>query len=567
MKEDVVILITETLYSMYNIKHENIERFIELPPESNMGDYSLPCFFLAKELKKNPISIAEEISAQIKHNNNKNIIDKAEAIKGYLNIYLNKELYINKILNKIADSRHEFFKEGNGRTICIDYSSPNIAKNFHAGHLRTTMIGNSMYKIYKRLGYEVIRINHLGDWGTQFGKLITAYTKWSSREQVEEQGIKELMRIYTKFNDEAEKLPELYDEARAWFIKMENGDEKALSIWQWFTNISMKEYQIIYNMLNIEFDSYIGESFYMDKTESLILKLKEKKLLFESNGAMVVHLDEHNMPPCLIVKKDGGSIYPSRDLAAAIYRKQTYNFDKCIYVTGNEQKLHFMQVFNVLKLMGYEWAEDMIHASYGLVSLEGEKLSSRKGNVIYAEDILYEAIKRSKVLMEEKGYDGNDIDETAKKIGIGAVIFNDLRNYKSNDINFSWKDVLNMNGMSAPYIQYTYTRAKSILKNEENIILSLNPGKYLKDEESILLIKQIERFPEVVKEAGERYEPSIIAKYVYQLAVLFNKFYHEHNILRADDEVKKARLQLTYVLQKMINESMELLGIECPEKM
>ena len=550
------------------ISENEIEQLLEIPPEPNMGDYSLPCFSLAKKLRKSPLVIANQLKNVLENDMDKSVVSEIQNINGYLNIYLNKSNYIKYILDNANCLDFGLGSEGDGNVICIDYSSPNIAKNFHVGHLRTTVIGNSLYKIYSKLGYKVIRINHLGDWGTQFGKLIVAYKNWSSKEQVEYGGIEELLRIYVLFNDKAETNPILNDEARTWFSKMEQGDEEALSIWKWFKEISMKEFARVYKLLGIEFDYYLGESFYMDKVPALVTELKEKGLLEESQGANIVNLEAYNMPPCLITKSDGSSIYHSRDMAAVLYRKKEFNFSKCIYVTGLEQKLHFSQFFKAIEIMGYAWAEELVHIPYGLVSLEGEKLSTRTGNIIYAEDILHEAIKRSSELIEQKNSKLNNKDQIAEIVGIGSIIFHDLFNQRIKNVNFSWDEVLNFDGTTGPYVQYTYARAKSILRkgNIDNINMNVNTDLLL-DEASYNLVKEFASYPDKVKESAIRYEPSVVARYVCSLATVFNKFYNDCNILNAEKNIKDARLVLVYLTQKIIKDAMELLGIQCPEEM
>ena len=409
----------------------------------------------------------------------------------------------------------------------------------------------------------------MGDWGTQFGKLIVAYKKWSSKEEVEKKGIDELLNIYVKFNGESEKNPELMDEARKWFVKMEQGDSEALAIWEWFKEISMVEFERVYNMLGISFDTYLGESYYRNMVPSLVKLLKEKNLLIESQGANVIDLSEYDMPPCMITKKDGGSIYHSRDICAILYRKENYDFDKCLYVTGLEQSLHFKQVFKAIELMGYEWHTDLVHVPYGLVSLEGAKLSTRTGNIIYAEDILEEAVKRAAESIEEKNPKLADKEIVAKKVGIGAVIFHDLFNQRIKNVDFSWDDVLSFEGTTGPYVQYTYARAKSILR-KSNVEIENQSICYaaLTDDITFELIKVLSGYEEAVRNAADRYEPSIIARYIISVASSFNKFYHECAILREEDEkIKLARLSLINVVQKIINEACSLLGMECPEEM
>jgi arginyl-tRNA synthetase len=442
------------------------------------------------------------------------------------------------------------------------------------GHLRTTGIGNSLYKIYDKLGYNVVRINHLGDWGTQFGKLIVAYKKWSSKEAVEEKGIQELLDIYVKFNAEKDEHPELMDEARSWFVKMEAGDEEAFVIWEWFKDISMVEFERVYNMLGISFDSYTGESFYREKVPALAEQLKEKKLLIESQGANVIDLSEYDMPPCMITKKDGSSIYHSRDIAAVLYRKEKYNFDKCLYVTGLEQTLHFKQVFKAIELMGYDYYQNLVHVPYGLVSLEGEKLSTRTGNIIYAEDILKEATSRALELIEEKNPSLADKETVAAQVGIGAVIFHDLFNQRIKNIDFSWKEVLSFDGTTGPYVQYTNARAGSILRKagvptEKPVTSKIHADcTTLTGDVTFELIKTLEGYEKAITTAAERYEPSIIARYLINVSTAFNKFYQECKILKEENEnIKNSRLYLISVVQKIIIEGCSLLGLSCPTEM
>lgn len=547
---------------------KEVELLLEIPPESSMGDYSLPCFSLSKKLKKSPVIISNQLKSELESDMDKGVISDIQNLNGYLNIYLNKSSYIKHIFEKSYHLNMGISSESNGKVICMDYSSPNIAKNFHVGHLRTTVIGNSLYKIYEKLGYKVIRINHLGDWGTQFGKLIVAYKNWSSKDQVEQYGIEELLRIYVLFNSEAERKPELKEEARNWFSKMEQGEEEALSIWEWFKEISLKEYERVYHLLRVEFDYYTGESFYMDQVPALVTQLKEKGLLEESQGANIVSLEKYHMPPCLITKSDGSSIYHSRDMAAVLYRKKEYAFEKCLYITGLEQKLHFAQVFKAIEEMGYDWTDGLVHIPYGLVSLDGEKLSTRTGNIIYAEDILKEAVYRSSKLIAQKNSSLQDKEQIAEMVGVGAVIFHDLFNQRIKNVNFSWDEVLSFEGASGPYVQYTYARAKSILRkgNVEKVNVKIDVDM-LMDEVSYELVKELSKYEDKIEEAASRYEPSVIARYVWGLATAFNKFYHDCNILNAEKRVKEARLVLVDLTQKTIKDAMGLLGIQCPEEM
>ncbi len=591
---------TKTGSLMKKVSTEEIMELMEGPPEEAMGDFALPCFALAKVLRKSPKVIAEELAEVLimtdkemlekkgkvqkeeklvwkekigveKSDIEKLGIEKVVAVNGYLNFYMDRKLYVEHCLEQLEQSDLGVEKAGEGRTVCMDYSSPNIAKNFHVGHLRTTVIGNSLAKIYKQLGWNVVRINYLGDWGTQFGKLIVAYKKWSSKEAVEEKGIEELLRIYVKFNAEAEADSNLIAEARSWFVRMEQKDEEAIAIWKWFLEISMKEFERVYRLLDVEFDSYTGESFYRDKVPGLVEELTEKGLLTESQGAYVIDLQEYDMPPCLILKSDGGSIYHSRDIAALLHRKETYHFDKCLYVTGLEQALHFKQVFQSIEVMGYDWKERLVHVPYGLVSLEGEKLSTRTGNIIYAEDILKEAIRRAFASIEEKNPDLKDKERVAEMVGVGAVIFHDLYHQRIKNVDFSWEEVLSFEGATGPYVQYTYARAKSILRKSsaENAEGSVREdiAPYLTEDASYHLLKELMGYGDAVKKAAEKYEPSVLARYAITVAAAFNRFYHESPILSAKEEVKEARLKLVELTCRVLEEVCGLLGIKCPEEM
>lgn len=565
MKKKICQYLAQVLPDM---PEEELMKTMEIPPEEKMGDLALPCFAMAKKLRKNPMQIAVDLVEKINEQKIELGIEKVENVGAYCNIYLKRDLFVKKCFDMLKKDEYGVSQIGSGKTVCMDYSSPNIAKNFHIGHLRTTVIGNSLYKIYQKLGYNVVRINHLGDWGTQFGKLIVAYKLWSSEEQVKEKGIEELLRIYVKFNDEAEKNENLIVKAREWFVKMERNDSEALKIWNWFKEISMVEFERIYDLLGISFDSYLGESFYRDKVPALVEKLKEKELLVESQGAHVIDLEKYNMPPCLITKSDGGSIYHSRDIAAILYRKEQYDFEKCLYITGMEQSLHFKQIFTAIGLMGYDWSEGLIHVSYGLVSLAGEKLSTRGGNIIYAEDILKEAIERAYNAIIEKNPDLTDKEATAKKVGVGAIIFHDLFNQRIKNVDFSWKEVLNFDGTTGPYAQYTYARAKSVLRKYGKTV-EVDEIDYgvLTDDVSYNLIKVLAGYEDAVLSAAEKNEPSIVARYVIALATAFNKFYHDCTILQAEEKEKKARLVLTDFVQKILCEACGLLGMECPEEM
>ena len=565
MKE---LIVKKLSAALPDLTEEEINEMLECPPKPELGDYAFPCFRLAKTMRKAPQMIAADIAAQL---TDEDYLEKIEVQGAYVNFFTNKSFYAETVVKKAISDDFGSSKKGEGKTICIDYSSPNVAKNFHVGHLRTTVIGNSLYKIFSKQGYNVERINHLGDWGTQFGKLIVAYKNWGSEEEVKEKGIEELMRLYVLFHEEADKNPELEDEARAWFHKMEIGDEEALKIWKWFFDISLEEFKRTYALMGIEFDHYTGESFYRDMTDAVVEEISSKGLLQDSEGAKIVDLSEYDMAPCLILKKDGSSIYATRDIAAVEYRKKTYNFEKCLYVTGQEQKLHFAQVFKVMELLGYEWAKDsLIHIPYGLVSLGGEKLSSRGGNVIFAEDILKEAISKIREIIDEKNPDLSDAEkeEASRIVGVGAVIFNDLYNQRIKDVSFKWEHITSFEGETGPYVQYTYARCSSILRNIEDF----DPNgdidySILTDATSADLLKEIEKFPAIIDEAADRYEPSVVARYAVDLAQAFNRFYTENRIAVEDKAVRDARCTLTYITRRILKDALDLLGIGCVEKM
>lgn len=558
---------------------ETVPQLMEVPPEESMGDLALPCYQLAGILHKNPNVIAEELREGLMPQADELGIVRIEVVSGYCNFFLDRKRYVKGCLNQLMQEDFGIEKTGTGKTVCMDYSSPNIAKNFHVGHLRTTLIGNSLYKIYDKLGYHVVRVNYLGDWGTQFGKLVVAYEKWSSKEAVEKEGIQELLRIYVKFHQEAKTDPALVQQAREWFLRMEKNDNIAMSYWQWFKEVSLVEFERVYDLLGVSFDVWSGESVYQGQVPELAKKLEEEGLLIESQGAQVIDLSEYDMPPCLIKKNDGGSIYHSRDMAAAIDRKQTYDFNKCLYVTGMEQTLHFKQVFQALRLMGYDWAENLIHVPYGLVSLSGEKLSSRNGNIVYAEDILKEAIQRAFHAIQEKNPNLGDKENVSKTVGVGAVIFHDLFHQRIKNVNFSWDEVLSFEGSTGPYVQYTYARARSIMRKsgrgewessnctQEDHHVEEIDFRVLTAGADYALVKTLQGYGEAVEKAAERYEPSIVAKYVLSLAAVFNKFYHECPILQAEEQERNARILLTDLTSRVLRDGCSLLGMECPEEM
>ncbi len=563
---DIKQLISDILEDKIpNLNNQEIYQMLEYPPDDKMGDVALPCFKLSRVLRKSPVQIANELVSEIPANDK---IQRVESVSGYLNFFLNREEFTREVVSTALKEQDTYGSQniGKGKNIVIDYSAPNIAKPFHVGHLRSTVIGNSLYRIFEFLGYNCVGINHLGDWGTQFGKLIAAFKLWGSKESIEKGGIKELLAIYVKFHDEAEKNPALEDEAREWFVKMEKGDKEALELWQWFKDISLKEFNNVYDLLGITFDSYAGESFYEDKMPPVIEELKDKNLLTESQGALIVDLDEYDMPPCLIVKKDGSTLYATRDITAAIYRKETYDFEKCIYVTGAAQSLHFNQWFKVIELMGYDWHDKLVHVPFGIVSLGGEKLSTRKGKVVFLEDILSEAIKKTLSIIEEKNPNLEDKEEIARHMGVGAVVFSDLYSNRIKDVSFSWDEILNFDGETGPYVQYTHARTCSLLKKAEKDVNPNFDASLLSTEEEFKVIKSLYLFPEKVVSAMKDLEPSIITRYLVDLAQDFNRFYHEHSILVDDEALRNARLALVLAVKYTLSTGLRLIGLNAPER-
>lgn len=547
---------------------EEIREILEVPPNPEMGDFAFPCFRLAKVFRKAPNIIASELAITLQ---DEELFDKIEVVGGYLNIFLDKKFIVGSIYKAFCEKDKEYghIEEAKGKTVVLDYSSPNIAKRFHIGHLRTTVIGNALANIHMALGYRAVRVNHLGDWGTQFGKLIVAYKMWGKKEDVEARGIDALIELYVKFHDEADENDALNDEARNWFTSMERGNEEALELWNWFKEISMADFNRIYDLLGVEFDSFAGESFYNDKMDAVVEDLREKGILQESEGANIVDLSDADMPPVLITKKDGSSLYATRDLAAAIYRKNTYDFEKCLYVTGQEQQLHFNQWFKVIEKMGHDWSGGLHHIPYGLVSLETGKMSSRKGQVILLEELLQESISRSLEVINEKNPNLPNKEEVAKDVGIGAIIFNDLYNSRIKDVVFSWEKVLSYEGETGPYVQYAYARGCSILRKLGYTELNNNINvRCLTDDYSVELLKKIEQFTVKTREAADRLEPSIVTRYVMSVANAFNKFYNANHMASIEDEeLKQALLTLTYMATVTIHNALALIGINTPEQM
>ena len=567
VKKEIAAIIASKLQSL---SAEEIEKLIEIPQDTSMGDYAFPCFRLAKELKKAPPLIASDIAAAIA---DQPLFEKVEAVKAYVNMFIDKKYFAELTLSEVFSSRDDYGRSdvGGGKTVIVEYSSPNIAKPFHIGHIRSTVIGNSIYKLYDFMGYKTVRINHLGDYGTQFGKMITAYRHWGNKEDVVNEPIKTLLSYYVRFHKEAESDPSLDVEARETFARLERGEKEEHELWTWFREESLKEFTRVYKMLGIEFDSYAGESFYSDKMPAVIEELKEKGLLQESQGAQIVDLSEYGMSPALITKSDGSSLYITRDIAAAIYRKKTYDFYKNIYVVASQQNLHFQQWKKVLELMGYDWAEDCVHINFGLVSLNDGTMSTREGRVVFLEDVLNKAVEKTRQIIEEKNVNTDSMEETAKVVGIGAVIFQELSNGRIKDYVFEWDRILNFDGETGPYVQYTHARAASVLRNSGLDIEKLDPKdldmSYVMSPAAYELIKLIYRFPSVVLDAGEKYEPSVLTRHIVDIAQAFNKFYHDEHILTENEAERKAKLLLTAAAKQTIKNGLGLLGIKAPEKM
>ena len=545
---------------------EEIITLIEVPPNKEMGDYAFPCFKLAKVFRKSPNMIAADLAESIEA---KGEISKVIPLGGYVNFFVNKSQLAESVIKDVLTKKENYGHSdlGQDKAVVIDFSSPNIAKPFHIGHIRTTVIGNALYKIYDSQGYNVVRVNHLGDYGTQFGKLIVAFKLWGNKEAVEANPIPELLKLYIQFHEEAEKKPEMEDEARAWFTKLENGDEEAKALWQWFRDESLKEFARVYDLLDIEFDSYAGESFYSDKMDVVIEKIKEKGLLKQSQGTNVVDLEEYNMPPALITKNDGSTLYMTRDLAAAIYRKNTYDFEKCIYVVGSQQSLHFQQLFKVLELMGFEWAKDLIHVPFGMVALEEGTMSTRKGRVVFLEDVLKQAIEKTRETVLSKNPNAKNVDEIAKQVGVGAVVFQELSNSRIKDYTFSWERTLSFEGETGPYVQYTHARCCAVLrKANEEVSTDIN-YELLSDGDAAEVLKVIGSFNKSIVSAMRRNEPHIVTRFVLDLAQAFNKFYHDNPILVEDEELRKARLALVAATRQTLENGLNILGMHAPERM
>ena len=558
-------LVAKAVYDVVkdDLTLEQVEQLLENPKSAEHGDLAFPAFSLAKVYRKAPQQIAADLAEKIDSAN----FEKIEVVGPYLNFFMNKELISKKVLQTVVKEKEHYGDSniGNQGTVPIDMSSPNIAKPISMGHLRSTVIGNSIGFIMEKIGYQPIRINHLGDWGTQFGKLIVAYKKWGSEEAVKAEPINELLRLYVQFHEVAETEPELNEEARAWFKRLEEGDEEAIQLWQWFRDESMKEFNKIYDLLEVQFDSLNGEAFYNDKMDEIVELLEEKHLLNEDKGAEIVDLSAYDLNPALIKKSDGATLYITRDLAAALYRKRTYDFKQSLYVVGNEQSYHFKQLKAVLKEMGFDWSDDMHHIPFGLITQGGKKLSTRKGKIVLLEEVLNEAIQSAKEQISEKNPDLENKDVVAKQVGVGAVIFHDLKNDRLNTFDFNLEEVVRFEGETGPYVQYTHARAVSLLE-KAGFVPSETADYALNDDISWEVVKLVQKYPETVLSAGEKYEPSVIAKHAIKLAQAFNKYYAHTKIL-ADDEQKEARLALVYAVTVLLKEDLRLLGLHAPDKM
>ena len=569
-KKEIAEIIAKNLDGL---TEDEIKSMIEIPQDQSMGDYAFPCFRLAKTMRKAPNLIAAELAEKLQ---GQQLFSEVSPVNAYVNMFVSREEMMKSTVSEVLEEKENFGRSdiGGNKKVIVEFSSPNIAKPFHIGHIRSTVIGNSLSKIYDALGYDVFKINHLGDYGTQFGKMICAYRRWGNREDVINSPIKTLLGYYTKFHVEVEEHPELEDEARAIFTKLEQGSKEEVELWQWFREESLKEFQRVYDMLGIEFDSYNGESFYSDKMPRFEKELSDKGLLHESNGAQVVDLEEYKLGTALIKKSDGSSLYITRDIAAAVYRKENYDFYKNIYVVATQQNLHFQQLFKIIELMGYDWANQCVHVPFGMVRLEEGTMSTRHGRVVFLEDVLNGAIEKTREIIEEKNPNIENLEEITSQVGIGAVVFNELSNNRIKDYTFKWDQILNFDGETGPYVQYTHARCASLLRKAgEDIVAKAQDPKNVdfallaKSDSAYELTKLIYAFPGVVEQAGEKYEPSIITRHIIDIAQCFNKFYHDEHII-VDDEVEKtSKIALVIATKRVIATGIGLLGMKAPERM
>lgn len=559
-REEIAKLLEEQIG---DLDYENILKLIETPPNSDMGDYAFPAFSLAPILKKSPVEIAQDLADKIKSKYFKRIV----ATGPYLNFFIDEDILKSAVLGEIKTHGTDYGKsdQGAGKTVLVEYSSPNIAKAFHIGHLRSTVIGSAIANLYEFLGYDTVRINHLGDYGTQFGLLLTAYTRWGDPDKIKENPIPELLELYIRINSEIEEDEELLKESHQWFRKLEEGDKETVELWEFFRDESLKEFYRVYDMLGIHFDSHKGEAFYSDKMDPIIKELEDKNLLEESDDAMIVDLEEYDLTPMLVQKSDGSTLYSTRDLAAGQYRHDEYDFYKNIYVVGSQQILHFKQLFAVLELMGKDYVKDMEHVSFGMVSLPEGTMSTRRGNVIYLEDVLNEAINKTSQIIEDRDID--DKEQLAKDIGIGAVVFQELWNDRNRDYVFDWDEILNFEGETGPYVQYTHARIASILRNgdfdpETEVDYSL-----LDQKREIEIIKHLYNFNSVIGHAAATMQPFFVTRFITELAQLFNSYYANTRIVGEDEDLTAARMFLAYCVKTVIKTGLGLIGINAPERM
>ena len=547
------------------LKYDELFNLIEIPPQEHMGDYSFPCFALAKVLRKNPVQIAKEISENLEVEG----VEKIENLNAYVNFYLDRKTYTKEILEQILeeDTKYGSSDEGKGKNIVLDFSSVNIAKPFHIGHIRSTVIGDAIRNIHDFLGYKTVASNYIGDYGTQFGTMIAAYKLWGDEEAINKDPINELLKLYVKYNTLAAEDPEMMDKARDEFRNLENEEEEAVRLWSWFKNLSLKEFERVYDLLDIKFDNFNGESYNSQFIPEILEELKDKNLLTQSDGAYIVDLSKYDITPAIIIKSNGSSAYITRDIATAINRKKVYDFDKNLYVVATQQNLHYIQLKKILELMGYEFSKDCIHIPFGMVSLKDQTMSTRKGKVVFLEDVLNKAIEKTANIMEDRNSEIENVEQTAKIIGIGAVKFQELYNNRIKDYVFDWDEVLNFDGETGPYVQYTYARARSVIRKSgiekfEDITFT-----NLDSDEEYLLVKALADFPDVLKKSREKYEPSLLTRHITEIAKRFNKFYNASQIMVEDENLKKQRLALTYASSTVIKTGLGLLGIKTVEKM
>ena len=558
--------IIKVISKQVDLPEDQIKDMVEIPPDEKLGDYAFPCFVLTKKLKKAPHQIAGELALRLKATE---LIQEIYSIGPYVNFKVDKSKLAEFVLTQIFEQDTDYGSDdmGKGKTIVIDFSSPNIAKPFGIGHLRTTVIGHALYHIFKKLGFKVVRINHLGDWGTQFGKVILAYRMWGDEKEFLKDPISTLYDLYVRFHREAEEKPKLDEEARVWFKRLEDGDKEASELWKKFRDYSLQEFNRVYEMLGIEFDSYPGESFYNKFMDQTVEQIKAKGLAEISQDALIVKLEQYDLPACLLKKKDEATLYATRDIAAAIYRYNTYHFYKSLYVVGSAQRLHFQQVFKVLKLMGYKWATDCVHVDFGWIKFKQVMMASRKGNIILLEDVLNKSIQLARKIIEEKNPDLENKEEVAKDVGIGAVIFADLSTRRNKDIDFDWDQVLSFDGETAPYVQYTHARLYSLMRKYGKPVHQEIDYKIFSTDEESILIKLLEDFPRRVRFAAEGYEPAFICSFLIDLCSTFNRFYQKHRIVTDDERSSSARMFLVKAIQVTVKSGLSLLGIKAPERM